>query len=177
MIGTATLTSWLATLDNKTETIKLQTIVGENGTNAVLTQVTCWRADGATCDVTLTARDCCGNKQQTQETLGGDRTSMWFRKENLRFAANSVFHDNCDPNTQYYNNERQFKVDEGTQRLSMANESCLWVLHPETPTKSPIVVGDCSRPEGRFVLRPDKHLVHLHHPQWKGNGRRHQLPT
>lgn len=157
-LGQARLEHTLASLDNTT-VVTGQTIAGENGTNAVLTTVTCTQTNGQDCQVTLTLRDCCRNNGGFPERYGGSKSGIFFRKENLHSATNPAYSGSCDANVLYYNVERSFQVDSSSGALSMVNGSCLWVLDPDNATHSAITTGSCDQPQGKFVMQHNGTIV------------------
>jgi hypothetical protein len=150
-LGLAKLSHILQSLDNITSVVG-ETIVGENGTNAVLTTLTCTQAQGKDCIVTLTLRDCCNNNGGFQEQLGGSANGITFRKENLHEATNPAHLGDCDPDSLYYNIERSFAVDAASHALTLQNGSCLWVLDPHNATGSAITTGSCDDAQGEFTF-------------------------
>lgn len=70
--------------------------MGENGTNAIITNVVCTLVNGSDCELTLTLRDCCGNGQKYDEEVGGTSTVLTFRKENLHNGYNAAHSGACD---------------------------------------------------------------------------------
>jgi hypothetical protein len=155
-LGAASLTGTLMALDGSVS-LATETIVGESGTNAVITNLLCNSA-AATCQVAITLRDCCGNNARLGETMGGNRTGLWFRKENVHNPLNFARMASCSPDTVLYSVQRQFLVDPATSVLTMANGSCPWVLDPASPASSPITTGNCSSPNGRWVFQSNSQV-------------------
>eukprot|EP00045_Choanoeca_perplexa_P010948 m.113885 g.113885 ORF g.113885 m.113885 type:complete len:1025 (-) comp15458_c0_seq1:111-3185(-) len=150
-LGSAKLTHVLRSIDNLT-TLSGETIVGEAGSNAVLTTLICDRQRSTTCPLTITLRDCCNNNGGFAEYSGGTSSSIFFRKENLQSAVNGARTGSCNPLDLYYNVERQFVIKDSV--LTMSNGSCPWVLQPNNVSSSPITTGSCTQPQGQWHYKP-----------------------
>jgi hypothetical protein len=150
------------TLRGSVAQITAKTAVLEN--NVVHTTVVCEAP--APCPLELTLSDTNRNHFRTTQTAGralalaggGSGSAVWWRKENLHDgqAINPAYLGSCDPFQLLQSTQRSFVVggnSSSSNRLSMANGSCLWLADGANASDVLLSTGDCSQPQGCWEWR------------------------
>ena len=160
-MGNARVTAVMAGADNSSS-LTTSYIAGENGTNAILTTITCRRRE-AGCEVDLILHGCCGTNPLVS-AAGGSDSEIWIRKENLRTTTNPAYTGSCNADQLYYNIQRSFQVSSTDQTFTMTNGSCPWVLDPANATHSDITTGACNQPQGKWTWHANANATMLPAP-------------